>query len=146
VGKPVASKQEGGFDRPHMVAMDKQGFLYVADTWNYRVQKFSSEGQFMGWIGLNQNTGKITDGWTMGGKPVETDQAGIPVAIAIGANDRLIVLDYMPGRLRVFSLDGKLLGSLDGFSKPYGLAVRGSTLYVADTSHGQIVKITLTEK
>ena len=32
--------QPGQFERPHALAIDTQGCLYVADTMNYRIQKF----------------------------------------------------------------------------------------------------------
>ena len=35
----------GQFNEPWGVAVDKEGSIYVADTWNHRIQKFDSDGQ-----------------------------------------------------------------------------------------------------
>ena len=35
------------FNRPFGIAVDKDGYIYVADTYNHRIQKFTSEGQFV---------------------------------------------------------------------------------------------------
>ncbi len=35
------------FSRPRDIAVNKNGFVYVADTYNHRIQKFTSEGEFM---------------------------------------------------------------------------------------------------
>ncbi len=37
----------GEFDAPSKVALSEDGFLYVADTGNHRVQKFSRDGDFV---------------------------------------------------------------------------------------------------
>jgi sugar lactone lactonase YvrE len=34
--------EPGQFDRPHGLALDAEGCLYVADTMNYRIQKFAA--------------------------------------------------------------------------------------------------------
>ena len=41
-----SSYSNGWFDRPHCVALDSSGNVYVADTYNNRIQKFNSAGVF----------------------------------------------------------------------------------------------------
>ncbi len=37
----------GRFNEPWSVAVDGDGFIYVADTWNHRIQKFSPDFTFV---------------------------------------------------------------------------------------------------
>src|SRR5215211_1238385 len=39
--------QNGQFMVPHSMAFDSEGNIYVTDTINHRVQKFTSDGQFI---------------------------------------------------------------------------------------------------
>ena len=36
------------FKWPAGIAIDRDGNVYVADSWNYRIQKFTADGQFLG--------------------------------------------------------------------------------------------------
>jgi len=45
----------GQFSYPHGIAVDKDNYVYVADTFNNRIQKFNSDGQYiMQWV-LSEN-------------------------------------------------------------------------------------------
>src|ERR1044071_7021490 len=43
-----AGSGNGMFNRPNGLAVDASGNVYVADSNNYRVQKFSAEGDYLG--------------------------------------------------------------------------------------------------
>jgi sugar lactone lactonase YvrE len=46
-GSILAAFSGQGMDRPQDVTVSKNGTVYVADTWNLRVQRFTSDGQWV---------------------------------------------------------------------------------------------------
>ena len=44
----LAGDKPGQFRIPHGIAIDPQGILYVADRENGRIQRFTSEGRYLG--------------------------------------------------------------------------------------------------
>jgi sugar lactone lactonase YvrE len=78
----------GEFKEPHDVAADKE-FVYVADTWNQRVQGFDPDGAHI---------------FTFTGQPSLSSPRGIAVHEA-----RIYVAEAGGGRVTVYDRDGKLL-------------------------------------
>jgi predicted membrane-bound mannosyltransferase/DNA-binding beta-propeller fold protein YncE len=124
-----SSAPGGTFNEPWGVAVGPDGSVYVADTWNHRVQKFSPDGTFIAMWGAKPGT--TTDELAFYG----------PRAIAVDAQGRVFVADTGNKRIVVLSSDGALLGQFgtpgagDGqLDEPAGLAVdEQSRVYVADT-------------
>ncbi len=123
----------GGFYEPWGIAVDSKGDVYVTDTWNHRVQKFTSEGEFItqwGYFGQGE-TGTAFWG---------------PRDIAVASDGRVFITDTGNKRVVVFDSDGNFLtsfgsaGLLEGqFDEPVGLAVDAdSRIYVADTWNKRI--------
>lgn len=57
----------------------------------------------------------------------------------VGSGDRLFVADYLDGVIRVFSLEGELLGEVQGFEGPMGAALAPSgDICVAEMDAGRI--------
>jgi len=117
----------GTFVEPWGVALDARGNVYVADTWNHRVQKFDENGKFLLEWGSSAGTG---------GGP---DRFWGPRGIAAGADGRVYLTDTGNKRVVVFDANGKFLqefnaegdGSLD---EPVGVASGADgRVYVADT-------------
>lgn len=81
---------EGQFDRPYKIDVDHFGFdgaVYVSDPYNERVQKFTSDGQF------------ITQ-W--GGKGTNPGQFRFPTGLAVGPNGNVYVVEYFNNRVQLF--------------------------------------------
>jgi DNA-binding beta-propeller fold protein YncE len=117
----------GTFIEPWGIAVDEQGNVYVADTWNHRIQKFDPSGNFLLDWGNAGQPGNGTNGFWG------------PRGIAVGTNGRVYVTDTGNKRVLVFDTNGKFLlefdksgsGSLD---EPVGIALgQDGQIYVADT-------------
>jgi sugar lactone lactonase YvrE len=105
----------GDFSRPTNVAVDKDGNLYVTDTFNNRVEIFDAEGTFI------RAFGKAGDG---------PGYFARPKGIAIDSDGHIWVADAVQDRVQVFTPEGELLiwmgghGLLPGqFSTAAGLVI-----------------------
>jgi uncharacterized protein (TIGR03663 family) len=118
----------GTFNEPWGVAVAPDGSVYVADTWNHRIQHFTADGRFLDMFGVFGQAETPDAFW--GPRDVAVDQEG-----------RLFVADTGNKRIAVFDSQGGFESSFGGggygpgqFSEPVGLAVADDgTLYVADT-------------
>ncbi|MBC8507576.1 MAG: TIGR03663 family protein [Anaerolineales bacterium] len=118
----------GSFYEPWGIAVDSLGDVYVTDTWNHRVQKFTPNGEFITQWGY---FGQAETGAAFWG----------PRDILVDDLDRVFITDTGNKRVVVFSNDGVFLtafgsaGLLEGqFDEPVGLAVDANgRIYVADT-------------
>jgi uncharacterized protein (TIGR03663 family) len=129
-----APAPEGLFNEPWGIAVGPDGSVYVADTWNHRIQKFTSDGKFIKtWgFGISQ-----TD-----------DPFGFygPRAVAVNAQGDVFVTDTGNKRIVVFDSDGNFLTKFGEtglgpgqFDEPVGLAVdKAGQVYVADTWNQRI--------
>jgi tripartite motif-containing protein 71 len=126
----------GAFSLPNGVAVDRQGNVFVADTFNHRIQKFGPAGEFKGaWGSQGGGTGQFRE----------------PTRLAVDADGNVFVADRNNHRIQKFTGSGKFLaawgsqGSGDGqFSFPEGVAVDGKgNVFVADTGNDRIQKFAL---
>lgn len=126
--------KDGHFSYPEFIAVDDQGNSYVGDLGNKRIQKFSSDGQYVAHWGQS------------GTLPGEFHY---PAGIAVSGNF-VYVADHDLHKIQKFYLNGTFAeqwgsrGIHDGqFKYPNGIAVDSeNNVYVVDTGNQRIQKFT----
>ena len=143
---------EGELRLPHNMGVDRQGYVYVADRSNRRIQKFDSDGNFTKMIYLNlpyDKTRQPVLGSVNPNAPDET--APWTICISGGSTQYLWTSDVEPGRVYKMTLDGEILGwfgesgrQLGQFNWAHGVSCRSDDeLYIADLNNWRVQKILL---
>jgi DNA-binding beta-propeller fold protein YncE len=123
----------GTFNEPWGVAVAPDGTVYVTDTWNHRVQKFSPDGQFIAT-------------WGYFGQAETPEAFWGPRGIAVDKKGRVYIMDTGNKRVVVFGPDQKFItqfGSagleLGQFDEPVGIALdENGNAYITDTWNQRI--------
>lgn len=123
----------GTFNEPWDVAVGPDGSVYVSDTWNHRVQKFTADGQFV-------------KTWGYFGQAEQPDAFWGPRGLAVDTQGRVYVVDTGNKRIVIFSADGEFITQfgetgLDPgqFDEPVGVSVdKNGLVYVTDTWNQRI--------
>jgi len=121
--------KEGFFNQPWGITVDAEGYVYVADTWNHRIQKFTANGVFIKTWG---EFGQGEDSKLMyGPRDVVIDSDG-NLLVSDTGNKRILVFDSDGNFITQVGSGGYMLGQLD---EPVGIAISPTTgwLYIADT-------------
>ncbi len=95
---------DGQFRLPGSVALGPDGLLYVPDQGNSRVQKFTTQGKFVGKFGKHGSE----PGEFGGSQPVGGRFAG-PQFVAFDRAGNVYTTDAALGRIQKFTPEGKLL-------------------------------------
>jgi uncharacterized protein YjiK len=123
------------FNSPWGMASDNSGFVYVADAGNNRIQKFTSDGQFVStWGSYGSGNGEFSH----------------PEGIATDKDSFVYVSDSLNSRIQKFTKDGQFVskwgseGTGNGeFDNPTGIAIdKEGLVYVADSANDRIQKFT----
>lgn len=133
------------FYEPYGVAVDSQGYIYVADgIGNHKIRKITPDGVVSTLAGSTQG---YADG------PGNAAQFDTPFGIAVDTQGIVYVADSKNNKIRKITPDG-MVSTLAGnsrddsvvyaqFKSPYGVAVDGhGNVYVADSDNHKIRKIT----
>ena len=118
----------GTFNEPWGVAVGPDGSVYVSDTWNNRIQKFTADGR------------PITS-WGQYGQADQQNGFWGPRGLAIDAEGNVYVADTGNKRIVVFDADGNFLTEFGSaglepgqFDEPVGIAIDADgVVYVTDT-------------
>lgn len=118
-------RDEGKFNFPYAVTVDKEGRIYVLDSGNFRVQIFDAEGKFIR---------------TFGNVGTEAGMFARPKGIALDSEGHIYVVDAAFGNFQIFDEFGNLLlavgtnGTDPGmFVLPFGIAIdEKDKIYVVD--------------
>ncbi len=121
---------EGHLDDPGDVAIDSSGDIWVLDTGNDRVEKFSSEGAYIAQFGsAGSGNGQLEQ----------------PAGLALDSSGDVWVADTGNNRVEEFSATGEDLksfgvrGTKKGqFKSPGGIAVDGGSVWVSDSENGRV--------
>lgn len=121
----------GQFNYPTGMAVDSNGVLFIADSYNHRVQRITPDG------GVSP----------LGGRGAGRGQFLSPQGVATDPSNSFYVVEQGNHRVQKYSHDGTLLltfgrmGTRDGeFRGPTGIAVAPHTgdIYVADAGNNRV--------
>jgi sugar lactone lactonase YvrE len=140
---------------PGGIAVDSAGNVYVADTWNHRIQKFDRDGNFLAKWGSFVSLADPA----AAGEPDANSRFYGPRGVAIGPEGDVYVTDTGNKRVVVFAPDGTYKRQISSglgpdklpeanafdqpgeLNEPIGIAVGSDgSVYVADTMNRRIQK------
>lgn len=112
-------KEPGQFHIPNSLSIGPEGYIYVSDTMNFRIQKLTREGEPV---------------WAKGGPGYFPGQFGRPRGIRVGPDGVVYVVDGASERVQMFNSDGKVLMFFGGPGSTPGAMILPSSLAIDKTS------------
>jgi DNA-binding beta-propeller fold protein YncE len=120
--------QPGTFNEPWGVAVAKDGSVFISDTWNHRIQKFTKDG-------------KPVTSWGQFGQIDDPNSFYGPRGLALSPDGMLYVADTGNSRIVIYDLDGNYVSEFGSpgveqgqFSEPVDVHIHDDgQVYVTDT-------------
>ncbi len=148
-GGPATS---AGLNRPQDVALDGQGNLFIADTFNHRIRKVSADGI------ITTVAGTGTRGFSGDGGPATSARLNFPIGVSVDGQGNLFIADAVNSRIRkvgpygiISTLAGSGFGGFSGdggpatsarLNSPRKLSLdRQGNLFIADLFDNRIRKV-----
>ena len=135
VGETVAGASNGNrgststtLDGPTDITFDRQGYMYVVDTDNHRVQRYAP----------NSIIGETVAGAANGNPGSLNDRLRNPRSIAIDNDLNIYITDFTNDRVMKWApnaTSGTVFFSSNKYSKPYGIILKDNSsneIYVSD--------------
>jgi len=133
---------EGQFAKPKGVAVASDGSVYVADSGNNRIQKFTAEGVFVSKWGTNGSGNRLLE-WLWSKWGTAEGQFDYPAAVAVASDGSVYVADSGNNRIQKFTADGVFVSKWGTGGGPIGVAVASDgSVYVSDNDNHRIQKFT----
>lgn len=143
-GSSDGAAREASFDAPVGVAVDAQGNIYIADTYNDRIRKVTTDGQVRTIAGEGTSPG-YSDG------PAMSARFDTPCALAVTPTGDLYIADTGNNAIRKLTTDGQVttVARADALTDdqsllfaPAGLALtHDGFLYVTGNDRGRIAQV-----
>lgn len=108
---------QASLNGPQGIALDREGTLFIADTFNHVVRRVDRAGIITAFAG--SHAGLAGDGG-----PAKTAQLSLPVAVAVGPDGAVYISDAGNNRIRRVNSDGTIQSAV-GFGPRSGTAGPG---------------------
>lgn len=121
-----SGKNNGEFHGPTGIFLTKDGYLYISDSGNHRIQKLKNDGTFIQEIGV----GILRN----------------PSGLKVNSKGEIYVADRGNARIVVFDSEGNFLKEIRNtnvLNSPRNLTIRKNDLYISDEKSGLIIYNTI---
>lgn len=135
----VLGTDNSHFNQPETVAFDSSGNVYIADTQNHRIQKFSSANTYLATIGTGIAGSDNSSFNTPHGVAVDSANN---IYVADSNNQRVQKFDSSGNYLQTFGVTGQEGSDNTHFNHPTDVAIDSEgNIYVCDSGNHRVQKL-----